>query len=162
MSFRFSGAVRSRPAACLVLAVAVLATRVADAQEKRPFPEQEAVRIREASTAYEKAVLARDLKTLVSHYAADGVLYPPGETMVKGHAAIEACLAALPPMKDFSLRVLSIEGQGDVAYVQGTYTLVIAARGAAEPVQDSGYFMEVRRRQPDGRWLIAVQMLTPH
>ena len=162
MSFGFSSAVRSTPGACFVLAVALLAPRVANAQEKRPFPEQEAGRIREASATFAKAVVARNLKILVSHYTDDGVLYPPGETMVKGHAAIEACLTALPPMKDFSLRVLSIEGQGDLAYVQGTYTIVVAPRGGGEPAQDSGYFLEVRRRQPDGRWLIAVQMLTPH
>jgi len=162
MSFFFSSAVRSWLGACLVLAAVVLAPGAAQAQEKRAFPEQDAGRIREASTVFAKAVVARDMKTLVSQYADDGMLYPPGETMVKGHAAIEACLTALPPMKDFSLRVLSIEGQGDLAYVQGTYTIVIAPRGGGETVQDSGYFLEVRRRQPDGRWLIAVQMLTPH
>jgi ketosteroid isomerase-like protein len=161
MSFILGRSSRSRLSIGVVMAVAVLAG-AAEAQGKRSFPEQDAARIREASAEFAKAVIARDLKALVSQYTNDGVLYPPGETMVKGHAAIEACLAALPPMRDFVLRVLSVEGQGDLAYVQGTYTLVTAPPGAAEPVQDSGYFLEVLRRQPDGRWLIAVQMFTPH
>jgi hypothetical protein len=46
-----------------------------------------------------------------------------------------------------------------MAYVRGTYTMTLAPAGAPE-ANDSGKFLEVRYRQPDGRWLIAVDMFS--
>ncbi len=140
----------------------LLACSAAEAQERTALSQQEIARIGAASDTFANAVVARDVTALSAHYSDDGVLYPPGETAVKGRPAIEACLAALPPMKGFALRIVKVEGRDDIAYVQGTYTMTISPHGASEPIQESGYYIEVRRRQPDGRWLIAVHMLTPH
>ena len=119
-------------------------------------------KINEASETFVKAVLSRNWKAVAALYANDGVLYPPGEAAVKGRAAIEACLTAFPAMKEFTLRNTKVEGRGDLAYVQGTYMMTVTSPGGSAPVQESGYFVEVRRKQPDGRWLIAVHMLHSH
>lgn len=124
--------------------------------------ESDVRKINDVSEAFAKAVLSRDWKMVAGLYVDDAVLYPPGETAVKGRTGIEACLMGLPPMADFKLRNTRVEGRDDLAYVQGTYTMTEAATGASRPEQESGYFLEIRRRQPDGRWLIAVHMLTPH
>jgi uncharacterized protein (TIGR02246 family) len=126
------------------------------------LPESDVRKINDLSEAFAKAVLSRDWKMVAGLYVDDAVLYPPGETAVKGRTGIEACLAGLPPMVDFKLRNTRVEGRDDLAYIQGTYTMTEAATGGAKPEQASGYFLEIRRRQPDGRWLIAVHMLTPH
>ena len=118
--------------------------------------------INEVSQSYAKAVLAREWKAVAALYTDDGVLYPPGEAAVKGRKPIESCLTALPPMTDFKLRTTKIDGRVDLAYVQGTYSMTPTATGQAKPVEESGYFLEIRRRQPDGTWLIAVHMLRPH
>jgi uncharacterized protein (TIGR02246 family) len=144
----------------LTLALLLIPGRAA-AQDTTGLSSRDVSAIRAASDAFAKAVVARNTNGLAEFYTSDGALYPPGETMVKGRVAIEACLAALPPMKDFSLRILTMDGAGDVAYVQGTYTMTMTAPGA-ETAQASGYYVEIRRRQADGRWLIAVHMLTPH
>ena len=65
-------------------------------------------------------------------------------------------------MTDFKLRNTKVEGRDDLAYVQGTYTMTVAPPGVSEPVQVSGYYLEIRRKQPDGRWLLAVHMLNSH
>jgi uncharacterized protein (TIGR02246 family) len=124
--------------------------------------ESDVRRINDVSETFAKAVLSRDWKTVAGLYVDNAVLYPPGETAVKGRTGIEACLAGLPPMADFKVRNTRVEGRDDLAYIQGTYTMTEAATGGAKPEQASGYFLEIRRRQPDGRWLIAVHMLTPH
>jgi ketosteroid isomerase-like protein len=31
-----------------------------------------------------------------------------------------------------------------------------------KPIEASGYFVQISRKQPDGRWLIAVHMLNAH
>ena len=81
---------------------------------------------------------------------------------VKGRTSIESCLAGLPPVAGFTLRTTKIEGRDDLAYVQGTFALTVTPAGATAPTEESGYFLEVLRRQPNGQWLIAVQMFTGH
>lgn len=141
---------------------AVVMPIASHAQPRTGLPPADVTRINEVTESFTKAVLAKDWKALAALYVEDGVLYPPGETAVKGRAAIEACVSALPPTKEFTLRNTRVDGQDDLAYVQGTYTMTIATPGKSEPDVDSGYYLEIRRRQPDGRWLIAVHMLTPH
>jgi len=144
-----------------VMSVLLLSTPGA-AQDRAALSTGDAASITQATDRFAAAVRTRDPKALAAFYTEDGVLYPPGETAVKGRAAIEACLAAFPAMKDFTLRIVKVEGQGDLAYVQGTYAITVLPRGASEAVQETGYYLEIRRRQPDGRWLIAVHMLASH
>jgi uncharacterized protein (TIGR02246 family) len=133
-----------------------------EAQGRAELPRREVERINEASEAFTKAALSSNWKTVASLYAEDAVLYTPGEAAVKGRAAIEACLAAAPAMANFTLRNTRVEGRDDIAYIQGTYVMTLASRDGSAPVQTSGYYLEIRRRQPDGRWLIVVQMLSAH
>ena len=123
-------------------------------------PDMKAIAV--VNDVFSRAIAAKDWKAVSALYAADGVLYPPGESAVKGRAAIEACFAAFPPVTAFSLRTTKIDGRDDLAYVQGTFTMAPAAAGGSTPPQETGYFLQVLRRQPDGTWRIAVQMFSPH
>jgi ketosteroid isomerase-like protein len=133
-----------------------------DGQDRTQLPAEEVRKILELSESFTRGVLARDWKAVGALYLESAVLYPAGESAVKGRTGIEACLAGLPSLKDFKLRNTRVEGRDDVAYVHGSYTMMIATRAASDPVEVSGYYLEVRRRQPDGRWLIAVHMLNAH
>lgn len=114
------------------------------------------------SETFGKMVLAKNSKAAAALYTSDGVLYPLGESAVKGRTSIEACLTGLPPVTAFALRNTRVDGHDDLAYVQGTFTMTLMPPGASSPEQASGYFLQVLRRQPDGRWQIAVQMFTSH
>jgi ketosteroid isomerase-like protein len=48
-----------------------------------------------------------------------------------------------------------VEGYGDVAYVIGRYAMTLEPEGASEPVDDEGKYIEIRRKQPDGGWLMS-------
>ena len=133
-----------------------------ESQGRSALTPQDVAQINELTQAFAKGVLAKDWKTVSALYADNAVLYPPGETAVKGRPSIEACLAGLPKMTDFTVRTTSVEGRDDLAYVQGTYTMTVVAPGEPKPIQASGYFLEIRRKQADGRWLIAVHMLNSH
>lgn len=111
---------------------------------------------------FAKSLSGKNWKAAAVLFTNDGVLYPVGESAVKGRTSIESCLAGLPPLSSFALRNTKIEGHDDLAYVQGTFAMTVTSPGASAPEQISGYFLEVLRRQPDGRWLIAVQMFTSH
>ena len=109
-----------------------------------------------------KTITAKDWKAASALYTSDGTFYPPHESAVKGRAAIEACLTAFPPVTAFSLRATKTDGRDDVAYVQGTFSMTLAPKGGAAPEQASGYFVQVLRRQTNGTWQIAVQMMSLH
>ena len=114
------------------------------------------------NNAFGHALTEKDWKAASALYTADGTFYPPGESAVKGRAAIEACLTAFPPVTAFSLRATKTDGRDDVAYVQGTFSMTLAPKSGAAPEQASGYFLQVLRRQANGSWQIAVQMLSLH
>ena len=106
------------------------------------------------------AALARDFATWAALFLDDAVVNPPNEPAVKGRAAIRAWLEKFPPITEFKLKNEKVEGRDDLAYLLGTYTMTITPSGAPGPVKDSGKFVTVVRRQPDGRWLCAVDMFS--
>jgi len=126
------------------------------------LPQADTKAIAAVNDAFGAGIMAKDWKAVSALYASDGVFYPPGESAVKGRSAIEACLTAFPPVTAFSMRTTKIDGRADLAYVQGTFTMTLAPKGGATASQESGYFLEVLRRQTNGTWQIAVQMLSLH
>jgi len=42
--------------------------------------------------------------------------------------------------------------------VRGTWTLAIAAAGRTPAIEDHGKFLEVRRKQADGSWLMVADI----
>jgi uncharacterized protein (TIGR02246 family) len=106
------------------------------------------------------AALARDFATWAALFLEDAVIYPPNEPPVKSRAAIRTWLEKFPPMTEFKLKNEKIEGRGDLGYVLGTYSMTITLPGAPGPVIDSGKFVTIVRRQPDGRWLCPVDMFS--
>jgi ketosteroid isomerase-like protein len=91
-------------------------------------------------------------------YTEHAVLMPPNQGSVEGRAAIRAFLANFPAIPDFTATVLEVEGLGDLAYVRGTFSLSLPAAGARPAMSDHGKFIEIRRRQPDGKWLMSVDI----
>jgi ketosteroid isomerase-like protein len=49
--------------------------------------------------------------------------------------------------------MVDVDGHGELAYTRGTYSLTMQPAGAA-PMSDTGKFVEVWRKQPDGSWKI--------
>lgn len=114
--------------------------------------------IRESTNTFAKAALAKDYATVASLYTEDAVVNPPMEPAVKGRTAIRAWLEKFPPLTEFKASIAKVEGRGDLAYVLGNMTMTMVPPGAPAPVKDSGKYVEIRRRQVDGKWLIAVDI----
>ncbi len=136
---------------------ACLVSLPSEAQTGKGLSQADVSKINEVTQTFVKAALAKDWTTLAALYLDDAVLNPPNEPAVKGRAAIRAWFEKFP-LTDFKPSNVKVEGRDDLAYVLGTYTMTIAPPGAPGPVNDSGKYVEVRRRQPDGRWLIAVDI----
>lgn len=133
----------------------LLAIIVSSCQAPAPstLSEADLATIKTANASYAAAVKARDWAALAALYAQDAIIMPPNHTSVTGRADIQAFFQGFPPMSNFEVPVVEIEGRGDLAVVRGTYSLTITQEGAA-PVTDTGNWIEMRRKQADGSWLI--------
>jgi uncharacterized protein (TIGR02246 family) len=146
-----------------VIALATCAGLVSlpsEAQTGKGLSQTDVKKIDDITQTAMKAALAKDFATWAALFLEDAVVNPPNEPAVKGREAIRAWLEKFPPMTEFKLNNVYVEGREDLAYVLGTYTMTIIPPGAPGPVKDSGKFVTVVRRQPDGRWLAAVDMFS--
>lgn len=114
--------------------------------------------IRAANDSFAVNARARRDSANAAMFTPNGVFMPANGPAVEGRAAIQAWLAAFPPMTDFTTQVVEVDGLGDLAYARGTYSLTIAAAGRAPAHTDHGKWIEVLRRQSDGRWLVAIDI----
>jgi ketosteroid isomerase-like protein len=110
------------------------------------------------SDAFSESVLSGDWAAAAAHYTDDAIFMPPNEAVIQGRANIQAWMEAFPPITHFDLEIEEMDGRGDLAFVRGTLTMTLEPEGAAEPIQDTGKYVEIRRRQADGSWLMAVDI----
>jgi len=147
-----------------ILAVAALATCVglvslpSEAQTGKALSQEDVKKINEVTQTLAKAFLAKDWATVAEMYTDDAVVCPANEPSVNGRAAIRAWVESFPPITEHSVNNVQVEGRDDLAYVVGTYAMTVEPPGAPGPVKDTGKYVEIRRRQPDGKWLIAVDI----
>jgi len=100
-----------------------------------------------------KLVNANDSKGAVALYTDDAMVMAPNEAAVQGKAAIQAWMEAPPPISNFQMQSLEIEGRGDLAYDRGTYSVTVTPAGAA-PIEVHGKYLTILRKQADGSWKV--------
>lgn len=93
-----------------------------------------------------------------AYYAPDAVILPPNASAVKGHEAIVSFFDSFPPLSDVKFEQVEMDGIGGLAYVWGTYSLKMLPTGAETPIQDSGKFIEIWRKQKDGSWRVTLDI----
>jgi ketosteroid isomerase-like protein/predicted ester cyclase len=95
----------------------------------------------------------RDKRAHTLLYYAEGaeVVGSHGEAM-RGRNAILQWFERFPPIEQWKLSDIEIDGAGEVAYVRGSYTMRLA--GKAKLPFDSGRYLEVWRKQADGTWKV--------
>lgn len=142
-----------RPWLLATLACAALACRPAPP----PLTDADRAAIRAVSDSFVAYTRRRDSAT-ATVYTENATFMPPNQGVVEGRAAIRAWFEASPPMSEFTLTPIEIDGRGDLAYVRGTYALTIAAASGRAAMPDHGKYIEVRRRQADGRWLVHIDI----
>lgn len=102
------------------------------------------------------ALAAKDFAAFANLYTEDAAYLPPNAPAVKGRAAMVTFLSGFPPYSDFKLGPATIHGSGDVAYVQGTFSMMVTPAGASAPVAEQGKWLVGARKQTDGSWKAAV------
>jgi uncharacterized protein (TIGR02246 family) len=106
--------------------------------------------------AFERSFNDGDVEGLMALYMPDATLVPqPGQT-VSGHAAIREALQGFLALKGkIEMETTYVVESGDVALLRSSWRLT--GTGAdGQPLAMAAKSNEVVRRQPDGRWLIAI------
>jgi ketosteroid isomerase-like protein len=127
--------------------------------------------LEKATTAFHEALRTNDTDKLLVHVADDVIMMPPNETPVRGKAAMRTWYGGF--LSAFKTTRL-ILGDREVALGDGwaselgEYEWELQPAGGGEPVIDKGNYMQIWKRQPDGRWLFqreiwnsAIPLATP-
>lgn len=124
-----------------------------------PLTEQDIKGIRAVVEQDAEAVRRADWAAVTRMFTVDAVRYPPHQPPVRGRDAMRAWLETFPPIQQFSITADEIVGCDDLAFVRGTYTLTVAPEPGA-PEADRGHYMGLLRKQADGSWLWATDMVS--
>ena len=116
---------------------------------------EDIIAIKELHQTWSPAIVEKDFETLMTLYTDDAIVLPPNGPKVQGREAVLDWMKALPPITSANLTVEEIDGYGNLAFVRGAYFMTITPEGAPGPIQDRGKFIEIRRKQADGSWLMA-------
>lgn len=114
--------------------------------------------IRAATDSFVANVRARRDSANALLYTENASVMPPNAGIAEGRAAIRAWMTAFPPVSDFTLTPIEIDGRGDLAYVRGTYSFKLVGSDGHQIGEDHGKYIEIRRKQADGKWLMVADI----
>ena len=119
--------------------------------------DQDKAAIRQLDDNFTKVVTSEkpDWDTaLAAYYAEDAKWMMANMPMAEGRAAIKAAFSQWPPVRDFTLTEVSLDGAGGLAYRHYASVVTMAVPGAPGPVIDKGKGVEVFKKQADGTWRV--------
>jgi len=121
------------------------------------LPSSDIAAIRAAENVLAEAFEDRDPTAWVSCYTEDAIFIGPGSPAIEGRAAL---LAVAPQVTMSSLEIVadSTIGAGDFAATTGRATWVSGPKDSGAPTMRRRFLM-VWRRDVDGRWRIARELL---
>lgn len=127
----------------------------------QPLAAADLAAIRATDSAFASAAGSGDAAGVAANYLPDAHLMPPNAPSMQGREAVQKFWSGLLDAYQVKFRVTAdeVEGRGDLAYARGHYTLEGTPRAKeGAPIHDQGKFLEILRREPDGRWRYAVDM----
>ena len=123
-------------------------------QEQRESSPDAETEIKAAIAEWVEIYNRNDWVLLADQFAEDAILMPPNSPSVMGRSAIAAWQAANEDGFRIALVPDEVYLAGDRVIVRGRSCVFIPLANGATAV-DVGKFMEVRNREPDGRWQVS-------
>ncbi len=126
--------------------------------EAGALSDEDVAAIKTAHDTILQATLAGSLEATLEFYTEDAILIMEG-IIIEGREAYKGILKALsgrsPTVTAADITIAEIDGRIDLAFVRGTSSTTMKREGVPEPIQRTGKFIEIMRKQDDGSWLIA-------
>jgi len=156
-----------KPLAVRIAPLALAAVLFGCAQAPPPAPPDtraaDEKAIRDLETAWVKEFAARDMDKIVAHYADDGMVFLSNAPTMVGKDAFRAGMKDFlaDPKFSLDLRTAKVEVSGDLAFSQGTYTVMGTDAKTKKVMTETGRYVEVYKKQADGSWKIVEDINSP-
>ncbi len=112
--------------------------------------------VRDGEVAWNNDWASKDLDKIMSHYADNATEMIAGAPLMSGKDAIRTGLSQFLQDKNLSLSFTTASAEvaksGDMAYTQGTYTLMQTDPRTKKPIMEKGKYVTVYKKQADGSW----------
>ena len=115
--------------------------------------DEDVAAIGDASQTFVQAYLAGDWTAVVAVLTEDAVWMPPNQPAREGRADIQEWLSP-QIVTNFEVTALDTQGRSGFAYTRGSFSITFTAEGMEGSVSDTGKYVEIWRKEPDGLWLI--------
>jgi len=119
---------------------------------------QDMAAIQRCHDDFSRSMVTKDFETASRTYDENAVLMPPNHPTVRGCKAIKEWMAGFPPVLQFKIEIEESDARADLAYVRGAFSMVFQPEGAPGPIEEIGKYLEVRKKQPDGSWLLIADI----
>jgi ketosteroid isomerase-like protein len=130
---------------------------VAEEVEPIGLTDEDVAAIKQMLLDEETLLLADDWEGFSQLYTEDVLLMPPNAPTVRGREALLQMFAGFT-ITEFSSSIEEVYGCGDIAFGRGIFSWTFSVEGSTEAMSDSGKFVGVWKKQPDGKWLVAVNI----
>lgn len=102
-------------------------------------------------------VLAGDLEGYGQLFTEDCMIMPPNAPAMKGREVWSQMFTGFT-FTEFNPTLIEVHGYGDIAHGRGAVSFTFQIEGAEESISETVKWIAIFRKQPDGRWLIAVDI----
>ena len=120
-----------------------------------------ASRIRQLDVDWSRAAQDRDVERVLSFWADDAIVFPPGSPAVAGKAAIREFVSKSFQTPGFNISwkttTVAVSSGGDLAYATGTNRVTFNAPDGKQ-VTVEGKAVTVWRREKDGAWKCVIDI----
>jgi uncharacterized protein (TIGR02246 family) len=115
--------------------------------------------IKSNNQKFEEAIAAGDAAAVAGLYTEEATVMPPDAASVTGREAIESLWSGVMESgaKSVDLTTLQVEGNGDLAYEIGAFTLTVQPEGQ-DAAEASGKYVVVWKRGDDNTWRLHVDI----
>ena len=117
--------------------------------------------LRDLDAQWSAAAAAKDLEKTISFYSENALVLPTNAPAATTKDTIRNTwkdLLASPGVAiSWKTAKVEVARSGDIAYTTGTYELTMND-ASGKPINDSGKYVEVWKKQTDGKWKVAVDI----
>ncbi|MGA3044520.1 MAG: DUF4440 domain-containing protein [Bryobacteraceae bacterium] len=156
--FRIDSGIRQAPATLAFAGCLSLLSLIGCVQTAPDTHQAEVQTLRDLDAQWSKTAGAKDLDATIAFYSDDAVVMPGDAPVANTRQTIrDEWAPMLAPNASVSWQVNQAEvaRSGDVGYARGVYQLVMKD-AAGKATTEQGKFLEVWKKQADGKWKCAV------
>jgi ketosteroid isomerase-like protein len=147
-----------RPVFLLAVSMAMAATA---ATAGSPDLEAERAALFRLDKAWAQAAAAKEVERVLSFWADDARVFPPGQPAVVGKEALRQYVSGGFAVPGFSIQWQTsdfvVSASGDVAYGVGTNTVTVNSP-EGKPLTERGRAVTVWRKDPGGEWKCVIDI----